>query len=78
MSLPDSYFDVAPAAHDAGYRVMFLRPEWPTRFAIFRTAAAVAAAAYLCDVPIRTRDPDVRAEARERHVRLISTEEQRL
>jgi predicted regulator of amino acid metabolism with ACT domain len=75
VTLPDAYFDVAVAAHDAGYRVLYLRPERTTRMAIFACAADVASAAYLCVVPILTRDPDIRDAAQKRGVRVISTEE---
>jgi len=75
MSLPDSYFDAAGASTGDGYRVLYLRPERTTRMAIFACAADVASAAYLCVVPILTRDPDIRDAAQKRGVRVISTEE---
>jgi hypothetical protein len=54
---------------------MYLQAGWRTEQAIFACAADVAACAYLCGVPIVTRDDDIRAEARARGVRVVAMEE---
>ena len=77
MSLPDSYFDVAGAAIGGGYRVMYLSAGHLTQQAIFESANDIAAAALFCGARVLTRDADVRAACRARHVPIVALEEQR-